>query len=263
MKVLQVISYSPLYLSEGPPNVAFGFSKELAARGHEVTVFSTDTSRMKSRLKIQNNPVLVEDVTIFHFRNLSNQMANRNLPLALDMAIALKRRIEDFDLVHLHEYRTLNAAFVHYCSIKKKIPFVLQPHGSLSRICTDAYERLRLRSAFDLLFGASILRDANLVIAVQEKEATQFRQIGVDEHRIRIVPNAINTADYENLPEEGIFRRKYGLAEEDLIVLFLGRINKLKGPDLGKKNAAISAFQQIVVLNQSEDETPESKSRID
>jgi len=232
MKVLQVISYSPVYLHEGPPSVAFGISKELVKRGHEVTVYTTDASRLKSRLRIKNNPVIKEGVTIYHFHNLVNQMASRNMPLAPDMAVALKRHIEDFDLVHLSEYRTFNAAFAHHYSKKKNIPFVLQPHGSLPRVRNNVVERQLLRSAFDLLCGFSILKDANMVIAVQEMEANQCRQIGVDARRIRVIPNAIDTADYENLPEEGRFRRKYQLEKEDLLILYLGRIHKVKGIDL-------------------------------
>jgi len=54
------------------------------------------------------------------------------------------------------------------------------------------------------------------------------------------VPNGIDLAEFENLPTRGNFRRKYGLSNEEKIVLFLGRINQVKGLDL-----LVKAFASI------------------
>ena len=232
MKVLQVISYSPIYLHEGPSSVALLISRELVKRGHEVTVFTTDASRLKSRLRIPNNPIVVDGVKICHFRNLNNQLASKNIPVAPNMALALKKDIKSFDLVHLHEYRTCNAAFVHHYAKRENVPFILQPHGSLPKVRQNVVERQLIRSAFDSIWGLRILRDATAVEALQESEANQCRQLGVEDYRIRIIPNAIRLVDYESLPEEGTFRRKYGLEQEDIVILSLGRIHKVKGLDL-------------------------------
>jgi glycosyltransferase involved in cell wall biosynthesis len=212
--------------------VTYRISRELVRRGHEVTIFTTDASRLKSRLNIQDNPMFVDGVRVYHFPNVSNQLATKNLPIAPKMAVALNKLISSFDVVHLREYRTFNAAFVHYCSKKKATPFVLQPHGSLPTAVYNLVERQRLRSTFDQVYGRKILKDAAMIIALQETEANQCRQMGVDEHRIRIIPHAVDLADYESPSEEGAFRKKCGLKEDDLLVLYLGRIHKVKGIDL-------------------------------
>ena len=158
MKVLQVISYSPIYLHEGPSSVALLISRELVKRGHEVTVFTTDASHIKSRLRIPNNPIVVNGVKVYHFRNLNNQLASKNIPVAPNMALALKKDIKSFDLVHLHEYRAFNAAFVHHYAKRENVPFILQPHGSLPRVRQNVVERQLIRSAFDSIWGLRILR---------------------------------------------------------------------------------------------------------
>jgi glycosyltransferase involved in cell wall biosynthesis len=232
MKVLQVLSYSLVFLHDGPSIGVLHISRALAKQGHEVTVFTTDSLRLKSRLEVQENPMWIDGVQVYHFRNLSNQLARKKLPVALDMASALKKHLERFDLVHLHEYRTFNAVFVHHYAKKKNTPFVLQPHGSLPRVRYELRERHLFRLAFDTAFGLRIVGDANKVIASQETEANHFRQMGVDEHRIRVIPpHAIDALEDEQLPEKGVFKRKYGL-EEDLVILYLGRIHKTKGIDL-------------------------------
>jgi glycosyltransferase involved in cell wall biosynthesis len=207
-------------------------ARELVKRGHEVTVFTTDASRRKSRLKIQTNPVLVDGVKVYHFRNLSNQLANNKLPITPTMAFALSKYISRFDLVHVHEYRTFNAAFARYYSKKKSLPFVIQPHGSLPTAPSNLAERRLLRSAFDSAYGLSMLKDANMVIASQESEAYQCEQMGVAEHRIRVIPHAIDLQDYRDIPKKGAFRKRYGFKDEDKLILFLGRIHKVKGIDL-------------------------------
>lgn len=210
--------------------MTYRISRELVRRGHEVTIFTTDASRLKSRLKIQDNPMFVDGVRVYHFPNLSNQLANKSVPIAPTMAVGLNKLISSFDVVHLREYRTFNAAFVHYCSKKRGTPFVLQPHGSLPKAAL--IERQHLRSTFDRIYGRKILKDATQVIALQETEADQCKQIGVDPRKIRIIPHAIDMTNYADLPEKGVFRQKYGLQEEDKLVLYLGRIHKIKGIDL-------------------------------
>jgi glycosyltransferase involved in cell wall biosynthesis len=227
-----VISYSPVYLHEGPPGTALRISRELAKRGHEVTIFTGDASRVKSRLKVRDNPMYVDGVEILHFRNLSNRLAGANIPVAPSMASELKKHLGDFDVIHLHEYRTFNAALVHRYAKKKNVPFILQPHGSLPTVRGNVAERQNIRSAFDSIYGFRVLRDAHIVIVSTERGAHQCKQMGVDQHNIRIIPNAVDLKDYTNLPGKGGFRQKYGLEKEDKLVLCLGRIHKVKGIDL-------------------------------
>jgi glycosyltransferase involved in cell wall biosynthesis len=103
----------------------------------------------------------------------------------------------------------------------------LQPHGSLSRI--DAWRRLKW--FYDVLFGYRLLRDASKVIALNRFEADQYRRMGVPEEKIAIIPNGIDLSEYANLPPKGAFKRKFGIPEEKKIILYLGRIHKIKGID--------------------------------
>jgi glycosyltransferase involved in cell wall biosynthesis len=232
VRVLQVLSNSPAYQIGGPQGVTLRIATELSKRGHEIIIFATDASDAKTRLTIVDNPMLIDGVEVYHFRNLSNQLARRQLPLTPAMAMALNKHMGDFDLVHLSEYRTVNAALVRHYAKKKSVPFVIQAHGGLPLTYNTLADRQRLRSTFDRVYGFKILRDASLVIALNEAEAKQAKQMGVDERKIRIIPNAIDPADYQNLPQPGAFRQKYGINQEDKIILYLGRISKVKGLDL-------------------------------
>ena len=57
---------------------------------------------------------------------------------------------------------------------------------------------------------------------------------------IEIVPTGVESKDFEVLPQKGNFRLKYDISPDEKLILFLGRINKIKGLDL-----LIKAFSKI------------------
>lgn len=56
--------------------------------------------------------------------------------------------------------------------------------------------------------------------------------MGILDKNIEIVPLEINLNEYNDLPEKGKFKSKYGISENDKLILFLGRIHEIKGLDL-------------------------------
>jgi glycosyltransferase involved in cell wall biosynthesis len=92
---------------------------------------------------------------------------------------------------------------------------------------------------FDRVFGHNILRDAKKLIAVSELEKRQYQEFGIEEEKIEIVPNGINLSQFDSLPEKGSFRKKYNLDDRS-VILFLGRIHRIKGIDI-----LIDAFAEL------------------
>jgi glycosyltransferase involved in cell wall biosynthesis len=72
-------------------------------------------------------------------------------------------------------------------------------------------------------------------------EEEQCRIMGVKEDRIRIIPNGISTSEFDRLPQRGAFRTKFGIGPDWPVVLYLGRIHKIKGLDL-----LLAAFASLV-----------------
>ena len=226
MKILQVTNFfKPSWESGGPARVAYEISKKLVERGHEVTVYTTDG--FKWRIDVEKNkPADVDGIKTYYFRNLSSYLTRKmNLPIPYYLPIVARRTLRDFDMIHIHEYRTVLAIVVHHYAKKYGIPYVLQPHGSLPRIGKEGLKKL-----YDWVWGYNILKDASKVIALTKTEAEQCKMMGVDEDKIEIIPNGIDLSEYENPPGRGEFRKKYLLNEK--IILYLGRVHKIKGLDL-------------------------------
>jgi len=228
MKILQVVPYfPPAYAFGGPVKVAFQVSKELAKRGHEVVVYTSDAKDLDSRLIVE--PVrIIDGIEVHYMSNLSIMPVKKSkLFITPELISKTKEEIKNFDVVHLHEYRTFQNLIIHHYAKKYGVPYVLQARGSLPRIMA----KKRLKWAYDVLFGYRLLRDASKVIALSQTEAGQYRGMGVPEEKIAIVPNGIDLSEYVDLPPEGSFKKKFGIPEEKTIILYLGRIHRIKGID--------------------------------
>ena len=229
MRILQVYPYYyPAWNYGGVTRVVYEISKRLCEMGHDVTVYTTDALDSKSRIRVKSNPTIINGVKTFYFKNLSNYLTYKHhIPLPLEMHLKIKNEVKRYDIVHLHGYHHMLNVIVHYYAKKIGVPYVLQPHGSLPRII----EKQRLKKLYDWVWGYKILKDASKVIALTKTEAEQCKMMGVDEDKIEIIPNGIDLSEYENLPGRGEFGKKY-LLNDEKIILYLGRIHKIKGPDL-------------------------------
>ena len=71
MRILQVVPYfPPAYTFGGPVKVVYQVSKGLVRRGHNVTVYTTDTKGFGSRLETNFNEI-VNGIRFYRFRNVS------------------------------------------------------------------------------------------------------------------------------------------------------------------------------------------------
>lgn len=230
--------------------------------GHEVTVYSLGDGRDAMAKVEKNRPVIVDGMMVYYFRNLSSRLARNNLYSPYLLPLVTKRNLERFDVIHIHTFRSTLAIPIWYYAKKYGIPYVLQAHGSVA----TWFQKGMLKRIFDAIWGRRILRDAAKLIALTQTEAEQCKSMGVSEGKIEIVPNGIDLCEFENLPERGEFRRKYGLDSDQKVVLYLGRIHKSKGLDvLVKAFARLSEdFNQakLVIIGPDEGYVPVLKELI-
>jgi len=227
MKILQVTSFfKPSWEAGGIARVSYELSKRLAEK-NEVVIYTTDG--FKSRLKIQKNqPIQVDNMSVYYFRNLSNYLASKNICIPYLLPFKVAREVQQFDIIHIHWFRSILAVLIWYYAKKHDIPYILQAHGSVLSIS----QKQSFKNIFDQFFGFKLLRDASKVIALTNIEADQYKTMGVNKNKIKIIPNGIDITAYSHLPERGEFRRKYSIKNHEKIILYLGRLHKIKGVDL-------------------------------
>jgi glycosyltransferase involved in cell wall biosynthesis len=62
-------------------------------------------------------------------------------------------------------------------------------------------------------------------------EAEQYKSMGVSDEKIAIIPDGIDLSEYVDLPPKGSFKKKFGIDSDKKMILYLGRIHKIKGID--------------------------------
>jgi glycosyltransferase involved in cell wall biosynthesis len=228
MRILQVISYfTPR--KGGDVNVCCNISKQLAMRGHEVTVITTD-------LEFDNEyaeSIRKLGVKVIPFSCVANISMFLMSPSIKNW---LKANIYQYNVIHMHNFRSYqNNEVLHYAK-KYNVPYVLQAHGSL-----PYFAKQNLKKLYDFVWGNKILHNASRVIALHKTEADQYKKMGVVEEKIDVISNGIDLSEYESLPERGQFRNKYHIKDCEKIILYLGRIHNNKGIDL-----LIAAYSELV-----------------
>jgi len=229
MKILQVTPFfKPLWESGGVARVAYDISRNLHENGHEITVYTTNRSIYPNDLPT-NRPTGVDGMNVYYFENLRKYVPSVTPPvMPYRMPAIARKEIAQFDVIHIHDHRTLLTVIASHYARKYGIPYVLQAHGALPQDTGST----RMKRLFDLLWSKKVILGAAGVIALNETEAERYRELGVDEGRIAIFPNGIDFAEYPDLPARGRFRAKWGIDDATKVVLYLGRLDPTKGIDL-------------------------------
>lgn len=216
MRILQI---SPFFSPQmgGSARVVFQISRQLADRGHEVSVVSGDFGLKNSQFRGRGE---------FKQVLLPSVVSKWGFYLTPGLMGWLRQNIQYSDIVHLHELRTFQNIIAKYYSVNKGIPYVLSAHGTLPIIV----QRKLAKRVYDCLFGKSILSHANRLVAVSEAEAQEYQSVLCSGDRIRVVYNGLDLSEYSPLPRRGIFRNNLNIGDARIkVILYAGRLHRQKG----------------------------------
>lgn len=213
MKILQIIPYFTPKRG-GDVAVVSNLSKQLARRGHTVTILTTNFEFDEKYAST------LEGITIIPFPCIANI---KLFLLSSGMKKWLKTRIKQYDIIHMHGFRSYQNIVVFQLAKEYNIPYVLHAHGGVPRII----EKKLLKAVYDHLYGYKVLRNAQRLIANSREEINNYLRFGADRAQIQLVYNGVDTEFFRSLPPRGLFKEKHKIA--GLIILFLGRIDKTKG----------------------------------
>ena len=163
---------------------------------------------------------------------------------------SIKKLIKDIDIVHLMSHWTLLNAIVYLLARYYCISYVVCPAGALSYVGRSP----KLKKIYNKIIGHRIIRDAAFCIAICPDEVEEFASLGVAESKITLIPNGINVEEYVECDTSN-FRVKFNLSKKK-IILFIGRLNYIKGVDL-LVNAFCTIFEhtpdyQLVIAGPDE-----------
>jgi len=230
MKILEVVPYiSTASISIGQNEIISHTAAGLVGRGHQMSVYTSDEQvhwgliRQLERLGVTVRPFRV-------ILKVAEFFLTPGMILSGD-------QIRSFDLIHLHGYRSFQNLVVAHYARRYGVPYLFQAEGSL---CTY-FQKGTLKRIFDHLWGYRMIRDAAGIITASTREETDFLELGIDQDLITTIPFGIEGSFSDHLPPAGTFRSEYGISEGEIVILFLGRIHRIKGLDL-----LLGAFSDLV-----------------
>lgn len=209
----------------GPSKACFEMANALAQRGHKISLFTTnmDGSYDMTISDLGHNIHSEVDIRLFQVN------WPRFWKPSIGMAAALKREIQNFDVVHIHSlYLFHNLVGGYYCR-KYGVPYIIRPHGTLDPFL---YKRHRFRKKImEMLFENRNLKNADAIHFTTKEEMELAKPYIFGAPGI-VIPNGLHPSEYSELPPKGSFRKKHPETAGKKLVLFFSRINFKKGLDI-------------------------------
>lgn len=215
MKILNVNAVIDPVIGGGTAERTVQISRSLMQQGVDCCIMTTDIGLTDEKLRN------FEGILLIKYKCMLKRFY---IPLVSYSEI--KKVVESVDIVHLMGHWSVLNALVYMAVQVLKKPYIVCPAGALpifgrSKIIKKIYNRL---------IGNNIIRNANAWVAITEEEKNQFQSYGVCSNKVTVIPNGVNPANFtavDTIP----FKVKFGI-DDHPFMLFLGRLNRIKGPDL-------------------------------
>jgi glycosyltransferase involved in cell wall biosynthesis len=255
VRILNVTQgYYPFLDEGGRPWKVRALSRELIAVGHSVSVVTADLGLARGFAKLDVTWAPNEGRTPWGWQRQQDGVDTHYLssfgryrtvtfnPHAFGFARALVR---NYDVVHVFGiYDLLGLVMARACH-RHGVPYVVEPMGMIQPIVRSLWKK----RVYHALAGASLLRGAARVIATSAQEREEITESGVPKGICVLRRNGIDLREYETLPPRGSFRAEIGISADDFLLLFLGRISRVKGiPLLLKAMVGLPARTRLAIV---------------
>lgn len=215
MKILHVVASPDAATGGGLIERTLHLSRALTDLGAECAVLTLDIGLTEARRR--------------EFAHLSVSVlscVNRRFYLPGVWPGQLASIVARADIVELTGHWTVLNAIAYGAARRRNIPYLVRPAGALGVVGRSG----AMKDLYNLAIGRRIVRNADGHIAVTSGEAPAFQAYGISQDRLTIIPNGIDVPDAHAVDPRA-FLARHGL-DGQRVILFVGRLSLIKGPDL-------------------------------
>lgn len=238
MRILNVIMCLDPINGGGSVERIYQLSKHLSLMGKDCTILTTRQGWNEEHVRKLGSVKVVALPCI-----------SERFKIPIGLFGWLNRHILDYDIVHLAmNWTMINVITFLYLRYHKR-PYVYSAMGWLA---IDGRSKL-IKYIYRTLFTKPMIRNAKTCIAITKREVDDYESLGVDRKKISLIPNGITLDSFLADHKDEVFRSRYHIDSRP-IILFIGRLNLIKGPDLLIKafaaiTDAFSSYQLVIAGN--------------
>ena len=216
MKILNVIENIDEMTGGGATERTRQLSFHLSNLGHDVTVLTTNYNLSASNIASLGAAKLIAIPCLI-----------KRFYVPLPLFWTINKAVKNADIAHLVSHWTIINVIVYlFLRIHKK-PYVISPLGALPIFGRSSL----LKRLYNFVVGIAIVRKADICVVATRDELPALSSYGVDESSVAHIPNGINEYDYFIKGDSSI-SEEVGVLVKSPFILFIGRLNHIKGPDL-------------------------------
>jgi glycosyltransferase involved in cell wall biosynthesis len=224
MRLLHVAaSYLPARRYGGTIVSVHALCRALAARGHDVHVYTTSVDGAGDSPVPHGVPVDVEGVTVWYFESRHLRRLYRSPPLGA----ALRRHVAEFQVVHTHAIYLWPLWTAAREARRANVPYVVSPRGMLEKALIEQ-KSAWLKAALIACIEKRTLEEAGAVHVTSPREADEAARFGFNLRMVSEIPNGVDLPAPSGAPVSPAMARLIG---DGPFVLFVGRLNWKKGLD--------------------------------
>ncbi len=207
-------------------------SKQLAAQGTEVEIFTRATSSQQPPNVAVADGVTVHNVTAGPYEGLrKEQLPAQMCAFTASVLRAEAHRPEGYyDLVHSHYWLSGQVGWV--AAERWQIPLVHSMH-TMAKVKNLTLAAGDQPEPFERVLGEEqVVAAADGLIANTETEADDLITLyDADPEQITVALPGVDLQTFHPGPVAAA-RRRYGFSDDDIVLLFVGRLQPLKAPDV-------------------------------
>jgi len=237
MRILHVIaSIAPRY--GGPSTYCPALCRELARRGHEVSIYTTNVDG-RGRLRVPlDKPVTQQGIEIRYFPGWTFPPEYKP---SLALWHGLREKIPTVDVVHIYSMYIFSATAAAYLCRRFEVPYVLHPHGTLDpyllghhalrkRLYSELFERRKFQGAAAILFNSA--EEMRLAAPWLDRVLPSASPAGAPVREV--IPVGVEEECFAS-PDSAAqarFRARFPELTGKRVVVFFGRLSFKKGMDI-------------------------------
>ena len=218
--------FAPAWGYGGPPIVLYRLTRELVNLGFSITVITTDSldgRRQKSGKEI------IDGVKVFRFPTVSNCLAYK---FKLFYVPFIRRKIKNMlagsKFVFFSDLRAVLNWQVYPLVKSMGIPYGIFTFG---QIPYDSGMKGQIKKVFDKLWVSDFVTSAKFRFCQTEHEREMYRQFSIAKENTQLLLLPVDSHSGKKTGNKKNFRKRFGISETDFLLLYVGRLNKLKGID--------------------------------